>query len=420
MHLPRSTAVIEKTPVPSMVDYDCAQAILSALAETLHVPEIEYIQPSQAAGRILARDLHAVTPRPEADISAMDGYAFCCADIATTDQHHATILLKDYIVAGDQPEPHHKGTAATILTGARLPVGADCVIARERVEISNGMLRFAVADMAVGKNIRRAGEEFTAGLTLLNAGQKLDWRHIALLASQNIQQLAVYKPCRVGVLGNGAEFAADAQDSRAEINTPMLSAMLAGMGVQVVRHVVGSDSQQDLLDAVVALATQSDILITTGGISVGQTDNVLPVMEQLGASCVFRRAKIRPGKPFTVMLLGKKPVFCLPGNPGAAALCAQVFVMPFLHALTGAHPRQSTPPLISGRSSFSFSSPADATCFVPVRYAQSGKEGVFSLVPSQGSSDVLCFSHSSGILRIPAGAALNVGDWCAATPFGTP
>lgn len=418
MHLPSSPAVIAKTPVPSMVDYECAQTILSVLAETLHVPEIEYIPLDQANGRILAGDLSATASRPEADISAMDGYAFCCADLCATDTYQATIPLKDYIVAGDQPEPHQKGTAATILTGARLPLGADCVIARERVEIRDGLLHLAVADMVVGKNIRRAGEEFPAGLTLLKAGQKLDWRHIGLLASQNIKQLAVYKPYRVGVLGNGAEFAPDAQDNRAEINTPMLSAMLADLGIHVVRRVVGSDSQQDLRDAISELAAQSDILITTGGISVGQTDNVVPVLEQLGASGVFRRVRIRPGKPFTVMLLGQTPVFCLPGNPGATAICTQVFVMPFLRALTGVEPRSATSPIIGGRSSFSFSSPADATCFVPVRYAQSGKEGVFSLVPSQGSADVLCFSHSSGILRIPAGEALHVGDWCSAIPFG--
>lgn len=420
MHLSRSPAVIAKTPAPSMVDYERAQAILSALADTLHAPDIEYIPLGQASGRILARDLSATTPRPEADISAMDGYAFCCADLCATDTYQATIPLKDYIVAGDQPGPHHKGTAATILTGARLPLGADCVIARERVEIRNGLLHLAVADKVVGKNIRRAGEEFPAGFTLLKAGQKLDWRHISLLASQNVKQLAVYKPYRVGVLGNGAEFAPDAQDNRAEINTPMLSAMLAGLGIQAICRVVGSDSPQDLQAAMSELAAQSDILITTGGISVGQTDNVVPVLEQLGASCVFRRVRIRPGKPFTVMLLGQKPVFCLPGNPGATAICTQVFVMPFLRTLTGIEPKTAAPPLISGRSSFSFLPPADATCFVPVRYAQSGKEGVFSLVPSQGSSDVLSFSHSSGILRIPAGEALHVGDWCTAIPFGAP
>ncbi len=400
-----------------MVDFEHAQAVLSALADTLRVPEIEHIPLSQANGRILANELHAVVPRPEADISAMDGYAFCCADIPVPGQHSAAIPLQNYIVAGDQPEAHRRGTAATILTGARLPAGADCVIARERVTIQDGMLHFALSDMTVGRNIRRAGEEFAAGARLLPAGQKLDWRHIALLASQNIKHLAVYRPRRVGVLANGAEFGAHAQDCRAEINTPMLTAMLAAMGLPVLHRVVGSDSQQDLQAAVSELAAQSDILITTGGISVGETDNILPVMKSLGASCLFRKVKIRPGKPFTVMLLGQKPVFCLPGNPGAAAICAQFFVLPFLRSLTGAEPKGSAPAIMRGRSSFSYAPPADATCFVPVYYAQSGKEGVFSLVPSQGSSDVLCFSHASGILHVPAGSSINVGDWCEAIPF---
>ncbi|WP_342356367.1 molybdopterin molybdotransferase MoeA [Acetobacter okinawensis] len=413
----RPPAVIKPTPTPAMVEYDEAQTILSALADTLHSPKIDTIPLSLANGRILAENLSATTSRPESDISAMDGYTFCCADIPTTDAHSISLPPQDYIVAGDQPSTHHRGTAATILTGARIPFGADCVIARERVTMRNGMIHLNTADAIVGKNIRRAGEEFPVGHLLLNAGQKLDWRHIGLLASQNVRQLAVYRPYRIGVLANGAEFAPDAPDCRADINTPMLCAMLESMGLHVEHRIVGSDSQAELRNTVKELTAQSDIVITTGGISVGQTDNVLPVMEQLGARCLFRRVKIRPGKPFTLMQLAETPVFCLPGNPGAAAICTQIFVLPFLRSISGIKPRRTPSTTLCGRSSFAFSSPPNATCLIPVQYAPSGKEGVFSLVPSQGASDVLCFSHASGILRIPAGHVVNVGDWCSAMPF---
>lgn len=420
MHSSRSSAVIEQKPAPVMVGYDQAQALLAALASTLPPPAVEYIPLTQANRHILAHDLRAETPRPEADISAMDGYAFCCADIASSNASHAAIPLADYIVAGDQPGPHNRGTAATILTGGRLPDGADCVIAQERVTVQDGVLFIPLSDVAPWRNIRRAGEEFSTGSTLLTAGQKLDWRHIALLASQNMRQVAVYKACRVGVLANGAEFAHDAQDARAELNTPMLTAMLESMGLHVQSRIAGSDSQQELQDAILELAAQSDILVTTGGISVGQTDNVLPVMERLGASCIFRRVKVRPGKPFTVMQLGNVPVFCLPGNPGATAVCAQFFLLPFLRSLSGTNHMQTQLSTQAGRSSFSFAPPPDATCFVPVTYTPSGREGVFSLVPSRGASDVLCFSQASAILRIPAGRAVNVGDWCYATPLCMP
>lgn len=417
MHLLQPSAATEHTPVPAMVSYEHAQRILSALVTTLPAPEVEYVPIHQADGRVLATALHALSPRPEADISAMDGYAFCCADIVDTGQARCTIPLQDYVVAGDQPAPHNKGTAATILTGARLPTGADCIIARERVEVHDGLLHLALSDIAVGKNIRRVGEEFAAGSTLLTAGQKLDWRHIALLVSQNIKQVPVYRPCRVGVIASGAEFALSAPDSRAEINTPLLHAMLTRQGATVTSRIVRSDSREDLQAAISELAEHSDILVTTGGISVGQTDNVLPVMEQLGAACLFRRAKIRPGKPFTLMRLGPVPVFCLPGNPGATAICAQVFVLPFLRSWMEHRPTLALFPTIQGRSSFSFSAPSDATGFMPVTYAQSGKEGVFSLVPSQGASDVLCFSRADGILQVPSGQAIEIGDWCSATLF---
>lgn len=416
--LPQSSAVTACPPVASMVDYEQAQSILSALIGTLPDPDIEYKPIDQADGSILARDLRAANPRPEADISAMDGYAFGCADIPAPDQHNIVpIPLRDYVVAGDLPQPHKYGTAATILTGARLPAGADCVVARERVEVRDGIVHIAVSDIIPGKNIRRAGEEFPAGTLLLAAGQKLDWRDIALLASQNIHQVAVYKPLQVGIIASGAEFAQNAADCRAEVNTPLLGAMLTRSGVQVLSRVVGSDNPQELLDVISELAAHSDILVTTGGISVGQTDNVLPVMEQLGATCLFRRVKMRPGKPFTLMQLGTKPVFCLPGNPGATAICAQLFVLPFLHTRMGRKPAQTDLTRQGGRSSFTFSTPPDAACFVPVTYTQSGKEGVFSLVVSQGASDITCFSRASGLMHIPAGHTLNIGDWYHATLF---
>ncbi len=418
VHFPQpSSAGPEQRHAPAMVDYDQAQALLAQLAKSLPAPQTEFIPLSQARGRILAQNLKARTPRPEADISAMDGYALCCADIPDTGQSHVTLPLRDYITAGDCPPPHQNGTAATILTGARIPLGADCVIARERVEMCDGTLRLALSDIAPGKNIRREGEEFPTGSTLLTAGQKLDWRHVALLASQNMKQLAVYKQVRIGLIANGAEFADNAQDCRAEINTPLLTAMLESLGLHVVTRVVGSDNRQDLQNAVLEMEAQSDVLITTGGISVGQTDHVLPVMEQLGASCLFRRVKIKPGKPLTVMTLGHKPVFCLPGNPGATAICTLFFVIPFLRSLINVKSESDLPYTSDGRSSFSFSSPAETTCFVPVTYAQSGKEGVFTAVPSRGASDILCFSHATALLLIPAGQTLNVGDWCSAIPL---
>lgn len=409
--------VAEQKAMPEMISYDQAQELLSDLAKKLSLQNKETIPLAQACGRILAEDLFANSPRPEADISAMDGYAFCCADITITDKHTGTIPLQDYIVAGDQPLPLWKGTAATILTGARLPAGADCVIARERTQLKDDLLSLNLVDIAPGKNIRRLGEEFIAGTHLLNAGQKLDWRHLVLLASQKVQQLSVYKPLTIGIIANGAEFSHSAQDCRTELNTLLLGSMLENLGIQTINSVVRSDSKHDLEKAILDMVEQSDILLTTGGISVGQTDHVLPVLESLGANGLFRRVKIRPGKPFTVMQLGTKPVFCLPGNTGAAAICTQFFIIPFLLSVLTRKTQSTTSGTLSGISNFSLMPPTDTTCFVPVTLLQKGDERVLSLVPSHGASDILCFSQSAGILRIPAGHPLNAGDRCHARPF---
>ena len=322
-----------------------------------------------------------------------------------------------HVAAGDRPTPLPEGAACVILTGARIPEGADCVMARERTHVLRNRVTLTDQTARTGLNIRRAGEEFPRGKCLLHRGQSLDWRHIPLLLSQGITDVSVYRPITVRVLANGAEFAFQADDAREELNTHMLAAMLRSDTVHVTRQVAASDSQEELRSALLHCVEQSDIIVTTGGISVGQTDHVLSVLLQLGASCVFRRISMRPGKPMTVMRLDRKIVFCLPGNPGAAALCAQLFVIPFLKAMIPSSDSPSNGVPVRGRSTFAYTPPQDATCFLPVSILPEGDERQFSLVPSVGSSDILCLTRADGIMRVDSGQPLQVGDWREMLPF---
>ncbi|MFT8367263.1 MAG: molybdopterin molybdotransferase MoeA [Acetobacter papayae] len=401
---------------PCMVEYDTAQAILTAALNRLLHDRVETVTPLQACGRVLAEDVQARSPRPEVDISAMDGYAFRLGEMQQVGA--AGLPVRGYIAAGTRPAPLAAGVASEILTGARIPDGADCVVARERTALVSGHVVLAEGVTAKpGMNIRWAGEEFCAGQCLLERGTKLDWRHVPLLLDQGKTAVKVYRPLTVSVLANGAEFGCQAEDGRTELNTHMLEAMLRSETVCVTRQVAASDNPDELENALRRCLQQADVVVTTGGISVGQTDHVLPVLQRMGASCLFRRVRMRPGKPMTVMQVGKTVVFCLPGNPGAAALCAQLFVVPFLAAMGGCAAQLQPRMPVMGRSQFAYMPPPDATCFLPVAAHNAGGETRFSLVPSVGASDIQCLTRACGVMRVDAGCAVQAEDWARMIPF---
>lgn len=394
---------------PCMVAYDTAQALLTATLHDLLPERVENLAALQACGHVLAEGVQARTPRPDADISAMDGYAFRVGEMEKAGA--LGLPVQGYVAAGTRPEPLVPGVACEILTGARIPQGADAVVARERsVRVGNHIALAGGVGARTGMNIRWAGEEFAAGQCLLEPGTVLDWRHVPLLLDQGRTAVRVYSPLRVSVLANGAEFACQAEDGRTELNTHMLEAMLRSATVQITRQTSASDSADELEQALRLCVEQADVVVTTGGISVGQTDHVLPVLQRMGATCLFRRVSMRPGKPMTVMKLGRTVVFCLPGNPGAAALCAQLFVVPFLVALSGRAPAMQASPPVMGLSQFAYRSPPDATCFLPVSAEWDGEQARFSLVPSVGASDIQCLTRAGGIMRVDAGHAVQAGD----------
>lgn len=388
----------------SMVTCDTALRLIAECAKNTALQSIR-VPLGEAAGRIAAEDVCAVTARPEADISAMDGYAF---DHAAMQAAPAGLPVAGQTTAGDMPMPLPTGQALGILTGARIPQGADCVMARERMHLTETGCVMPAKQLAdKGANIRRAGEEFSQGHILLARGTRLDWRHIALLACQGIADVAVTRPVRVALVSNGAELAADASDARADSNSPMLAALLREAGVEVVLHSVPSDNEQKLSQTLGQAWDEADVLVTTGGISVGQTDNVLDALSSLGAQTVFRGVTIRPGKPLTVMTKGVRKAFCLPGNPGASAICALVFLLPYLRAVMGV---SAAPPMIAGVTDFAFTPVAGTTHFIPVSCQPDHQGWRLSALPTVGSSDIIVFSRAAALLRVDPDAPVEPGQ----------
>lgn len=393
-----------------MVACDTALRLIAGCAAQFPVRVIR-VPLADALGRCAAEDVHAVSARPEADISAMDGYAFAHAAMAAAS---GGLPVAGQTVAGDLPEPLASGFAQSVLTGARIPLGADCVMAKERMRLAeHGRVMPDRALAEKGANIRRAGEEFPRGETLLARGTRLDWRHSALLACQGFTDVAVVAPVRVAVVSSGAELAVDAPDARADSNSPMLAALLREAGAEVVLHTVPSDSPEALSAALAEAWAEADVLVTTGGISVGQTDNVLDALRGLGAETLFRGVTIRPGKPLTVLTHRQRVAFCLPGNPGASAICAVVFLLPYIRAAMDT----SAPACIPGAVDFAFTAVAGTTHFIPVSCYAAAEGWRFLAVPTVGASDIIAFSRASALLRVDPETPAEVGQVRWALPL---
>ncbi len=311
---------------------------------TLAAPELEIkdLTLSQARGRVLANACVASHPLPSFDRSAMDGYAVSTK--ALQGQGPWTLQVADRVTAGSSASQDiREQTAAQIFTGAPVPDGADAVIMQEKVNRSGDHILINQAPRN-GENIRRAGEECAAGTEVLAVGTRLGPREIAACAAIGKTTLSVNRQLKVALLVTGNEvldtsFPAGQTPPHAmihDVNAPLLQAEMARPDIElhVVQHV--PDQRGTLQELLGQLAQKVDLIVTTGGLSVGEEDHVRPAWQNLGGQITFSGVAIKPGKPVS---LGKHATchwLGLPGNPLAAFLTWQLFGKPLVHRLTQA------------------------------------------------------------------------------------
>jgi molybdopterin molybdotransferase len=297
-------------------------------------------------GRILARPVRAASMAPPFDNAAMDGYAVRSADLAGNGPWRLRVVAR--IPAGLDPRAAVAGTtAARIFTGAPVPVGADAVVMQEEVR-REGDAIVLCRKPAPGLNIRKAGSDMRAGDCVLEPGCRLGAREIAACAAAGAGLVDVRPRLRVGLIVTGDEVrpAGDTRGSADiwDINTPMLSALLCGPALQVVSVGQAADNRRGLAAQLAALAAETDLIITTGGISVGEEDHVKPALADLGAEILFAGVAIKPGKPVSFGRIGRAMWLGLPGNPLSAFVTWQIFGHALLRRMTGQqdprHPRR--------------------------------------------------------------------------------
>ncbi|KJS05233.1 MAG: hypothetical protein VR73_12700 [Gammaproteobacteria bacterium BRH_c0] len=308
-------------------------AIARLLASAQPVAAIESGNPSLAFNRVLAEDVVAPVAVPPADNSAMDGYAYCHADA-----HKAGFVLpvSQRIPAGKAPEPLLPGTAARIFTGAEIPAGADTVAMQE--DCVAGDATVTIADTEQGANIRPRGQDIALGEAVLSAGTRLRPQEMGLLASLGFAQLRMYKPLRVAVFSTGDELVEPGGTLAAgqifNSNRATLAGLLACWGMEMVDLGIVADKPA-LIEARFREAAEcSDVVVTSGGVSVGEEDHVKAVVAKIG-SIDFWKIAIKPGKPLAFGTVQGKPVIGLPGNPASVFVTALILLRPFLFRLQG-------------------------------------------------------------------------------------
>jgi molybdopterin molybdotransferase len=309
-----------------------AQARLFALARPLAV---EQASPVEAVGRHAATDILARRAQPAADLSAMDGYAIRFAELpgpwAVVGESRAGAGFDRALAPGE---------AARIFTGAPVPEGADTVLVQEEAARDAATLRLAGEGPAShGYNVRRQGSDFAAGDCLVAANERLTPARIALAIMGGHGTIAVPRRPRITILSTGDELVAPGGEASGVAlpasNGPMLAAMLAGLPAQVTDGGILPDRLDILTRSFAEAARTADIIVTTGGASVGDHDLVRPALLAAGADLDFWRVKMRPGKPLMAGRLGDTIILGLPGNPVSAFATAFLFLLPLVRHLAG-------------------------------------------------------------------------------------
>jgi molybdopterin molybdotransferase len=289
---------------------------------------------SAAVGRVLAADARAVIDLPPFDRTAMDGYAVRAADVAPGAELR---LLGDLAAGGPEGLTLGPGTAARISTGAAIPPGADAVLKVEDTE-ARGDVVVATAGVSPGLHIRRRAEDVSAGEVLAGPGDVLTVPRLSALASAGIGFVEVPRVPRVDLLVTGSELlppGADPEPGKIyESNSIAVGTLIGQVGATIELHPPVPDDRARTQEAIEA-GLQGDILIVSGGVSVGPHDHVKPAFEACGVEEVFWRVQIKPGKPLWFGRRGGTLVFGLPGNPLSAIVCTALFVLPALRRLRG-------------------------------------------------------------------------------------
>ena len=371
----------------------------------------EAVTLADALGRILAEDIVADSDLPPFDRAQMDGYAVRAADVAET-----PALLR---IAGESAAGagwHHDmktGEAVRIMTGAPVPAGADAVQQVELTRESDSRVEI-LEPVETGRSIVRRAAEIKAGEIVLRAGEEINAAMIATLASFGYARVRVGRRPRVAVMATGSELVdvdqKPARDQIRDSNNYTIAAYATQAGASVVRLPLAGDDTEELKRQIAKATETSDVLITSGGVSMGVYDFTKAALKELGAEIFFERVALRPGKPTVFARLGRTLIFGLPGNPVSVAVTFNLFARTALRAMQGAaQPGLTAETAVLAKA---VKGSVERESYLPA-VLRTDEKGTLLAEPLKwgGSSDFVAFARATALINVPAGVkSIEAGE----------
>jgi molybdopterin molybdotransferase len=383
------------------------EALAQMLAGAHAVTDIEDIPTLEAAGRVLARAQSSTMNVPPMDNSAMDGYAVRISD-------GSNLKIGQKIMAGSVGRPLEPGTAARIFTGAPIPPGADAVVMQEHCTVHGGEVTLNKKPRP-GEWIRRIGSDIRAGAEILAAGKRLQPQDTGLAASVGIGRLPVFRKVRLGLFFTGDELVMPGEPLAPgriyNSNRFTLRGLAKLYGCELKDYGIVPDSLEATREVLRRAAAECDIVVTSGGVSVGDADFVKPAVEAEGRLLMWRIA-MKPGRPLAFGAIGTCAFVGLPGNPVSSFVTFLLFVRPFLLRTQGIASVEAKS--LAARADFDWPEPDARREFLRVKW---NPQGGLDLYPTQDSAVLTSTAWADGLVDNPAGRAIRKGDAVRFLPY---
>ena len=387
------------------------EALETLLAGARPVTEVEQVPTMEAVNRVLARAQSSAMDVPPMDNSAMDGYAVRLSDLSSSEKK---LKVAQRIPAGSVGKPLQPGTAARIFTGAPVPSGADAVVMQEDCSVSGDFVVIKKFPRE-GEWVRRTGSDIRKGDVVLVAGKRLLPQDTGLAASIGIKTLPVCRKVRLGLFFTGDELVMPGDPLPPgriyNSNRFTLNGLAAAFGCEVRDYGIVPDRLDATREVLRRAAGENDIIVTSGGVSVGDEDHVKPAVEAEGSLLMWKIA-MKPGRPLAFGKVGKAAFLGLPGNPVSSFVTFLIFVRPFLLKTQGQ--TETTPRAIDARADFDWPEPDARREFLRVKW---NARGGLDSYPTQDSAVLTSTSWADGLLDNPAGCAIRSGDRVRFLPY---
>ena len=386
------------------------EALAQLLAGAQPLTQVEQVPTMEAAGRVLAKAQTSTMDVPPMDNSAMDGYAVRLSEVSL----NGKLRVGQRIAAGSMGKALEPGTAARIFTGAPVPQGADAIVMQEHCSVDSESVVVKKIPKK-GEWIRLLGSDIRKGGTVLAAGKRLLPQDTGLAASVGIKSLPVYRKLRLGLFFTGDELVMPGEPLAPgriyNSNRFTLNGLAAVFGCEVRDYGIVPDKLDKTREVLRRAAAENDVIVTSGGVSVGDEDHVKPAVEAEGSLLMWRIA-MKPGRPLAFGRVGEAAFIGLPGNPVSSFVTFLIFVRPFLLKTQGQVNIQ--PRTIEARADFDWPEPDARREFLRVKWnAQGGLE----LYPTQDSAVLTSTAWADGLVDNPAQGAIRKGDRVRFLPY---